>query len=236
VKCWICGAPATTGEHWIKASDLRSVFGTCSQLIPLYFHAPHKRNIPVGSIKADRLKFKGRICHRCNTTVTQPHDKAWEKLSSYLQKKIASDSKTVIIDLSKPFPGATKKELLNVHLYFVKLFGCHITEHSIPIDIAPFSKAILTNSAHGNVFLAFGNSVNVTNRKIAGMTPIQAIEKNGSPVFAAWFYIVGNVAIEILFAIDHRLIPRNLNAIHPSDPSKSLRLTKFKGGTDQIVL
>lgn len=228
MKCWICGAEATTGEHLIKASDLRSVFGSCSQQEPLYFHVAHKRNIPVGSVKADRLKFKGKICHRCNTTTTQPHDAAWEKLSAYLRENIGSYGDGGIMDLSKVFPGATKRELLNVHLYFVKLFGCLIVEHSVPIDIKPFAIAITTNSAHNNVFLAIGKTLKEGKRRLAGMTPIQAVNKDGAPVFAAWFYIIDNLTIEVIFVLEDHLVPRNLKTIHPSDPSKFLRLSKFK--------
>jgi hypothetical protein len=35
------------------------------------------------------------------------------------------------------------REMLNVHLYFVKLFGCHIAGNNILIDITGFSDAIM---------------------------------------------------------------------------------------------
>lgn len=228
MKCWICGEEATTGEHLIKASDLRLLYESCSQAAPIYFHSPQKKNIPVGSFKATRLKFKTKICARCNTTLTQPHDKAWEKLSAYLHRHIGSHADTGIVDLSRVFPGATRRELLNVHLYFVKLFGCNIAEHSIPIDLASFSRAIATSSPHSNVFLAFGKSLGTPKRKSAGMTAVHAVNRNDVPVYAEWFYVMGNFAVEVVYATDRQLVPRKLNVIHPSVASKLLKLTKFK--------
>ena len=34
--CWICGAPATTGEHKTKLSDLKAVLGKPTQQQPVY--------------------------------------------------------------------------------------------------------------------------------------------------------------------------------------------------------
>ena len=48
------------------------------------------------------------------------------------------------------------REMLNVHLYFVKLFGCHIAGNNIPIDITGFSDAIMHGKLHPRVYLKFG--------------------------------------------------------------------------------
>ena len=56
MNCWICGSPANSGEHRIKASDLRLVFGHVSQKHPLLLHNEIQRNRPIKGIKADALK------------------------------------------------------------------------------------------------------------------------------------------------------------------------------------
>ena len=37
MACWVCGDPNVTGEHLIKASALRALFGEVTQGRPLYF-------------------------------------------------------------------------------------------------------------------------------------------------------------------------------------------------------
>jgi hypothetical protein len=49
--------------------------------------------------------------------------------------------------------------MTNVHLFFLKLFGCIISEalangHEVPIDIKSFSKAIMAGRPHPEVHLA----------------------------------------------------------------------------------
>ena len=83
--CWICGAPATTGEHGTKRSDLRDVFGAVAQGNPLFLHNSQQRNRRVGSLDAKALKLPAKLCAHCNNTRTQPHDLAWEKLSAGLR-------------------------------------------------------------------------------------------------------------------------------------------------------
>jgi hypothetical protein len=56
LDCWICGAPATTGEHKTKQSDLRGVLGKPTQEQPFYYHDKKVRNRPIGSYKGDFLK------------------------------------------------------------------------------------------------------------------------------------------------------------------------------------
>ncbi len=135
MKCWICGNKGNTGEHLLKASDLKAHFGHVSQKKPLYFNTDGKKKIKLGSKKGQRLKSKAVICNSCNSNLTQPYDKAWEKLSAYLRTNWTALNKTKKLDLSKVFPGSSKKSLLDMHLYFVKLFGCRIIENNIPIDI-----------------------------------------------------------------------------------------------------
>ena len=51
LNCWICGAPATSGEHKTKRSDLQAVFGRPTQAAPLFVHDHKPKNRRVGSLK-----------------------------------------------------------------------------------------------------------------------------------------------------------------------------------------
>jgi hypothetical protein len=86
--CWICNRnEANSGEHKTKRSDLLAVLGEPTQEEPFYFHDLERRNRPVGSLNAKILKAPIRICAECNTTRTQPHDRAWEQMSDRLRAR-----------------------------------------------------------------------------------------------------------------------------------------------------
>lgn len=182
----------------------------------------------MGSVKSDRFKSKAKICNTCNSSVTQPYDLAWEKLSSYLRGNFLRIAKSEKIDLSKVFPGATNRALLNIHLYFVKLFGCLVVEHAIPIDITPFAHAVKTRTAHKNIYLAFGPRLGVVKHKFAGITPINAVSKDGVPVFASWFYTVGDLAVDVIYSAEPEYLCVVRNFWHPAQTGKTLRLSRFK--------
>jgi hypothetical protein len=150
--CWICNRNgAKFREHKTKRSDLAAVLGSPTQERPLYFHDLERRNKPVRSLDAKILKAPIRICHECNTGRTQPHDRAWEHMSDQLR------SRRLVIGQSVRANGLfrhdTRRQMINVHLFFLKLFGCMLCEakasgYDVPIDIVPFSEAIMTSRPH----------------------------------------------------------------------------------------
>lgn len=220
MKCWICGNKATTGEHKTKASDLRALYGSVSQKKPLFFHTDQRRNQKVGSIKSNKFKFDALICSHCNSARTAPHDKAWEQLSKFLREKNPAIKKGDAISLHKIFPGAVSKSMLYVHLFFVKLFGCAIVEHGIPIDIGPFAEAILQQILHPKVFLAFGSSLNMG----TGLTNMETANINGRCVYATWFYIVEPVAVNVIYAEPSEKREGLVHAWNPSTISKCINV------------
>jgi hypothetical protein len=118
MKCWICGNEAQTGEHLIKASDMRAIFGQVRQTKPLYVHPASRKNLPAKGINVGVFKSTAMLCERCNNERTQPYDRAWETLSRFLRGK-PSVSARRRIDLAKVFPGAVRQSMLRVHLFFV---------------------------------------------------------------------------------------------------------------------
>lgn len=181
----------------MKASDLRSYFGHVDQREPLYFHSDKKRNIPVGSIKSNRFMSQALLCAKCNNERTQPYDRAWETLSRYLRENWQTISKARKIDLSKVFPGAVARQSLNVHLYFVKLFGCRIAEANVPISIRKFSDCLLYGRAHDEVFLVLSETHYLPNHKLAQVTEIQARNIESVTDKAAWIYTLGELSIQV---------------------------------------
>ena len=198
MKCWICGAEGVTGEHLVKASDIRDYFGKVTQKNPIYTHTKEKRNIPVCSVNSKQFKSAALICRNCNNALTQPYDRAWERLSYYIRDNWGKISKDHQIDLKKVFPGISNKSSIDVHLYFVKLFGCRIIENEVPIDINPLSEAIRNGTPIASVYLKFFVTP-ASKHKYAGLTKISAVNEDGSTVFASWVYTVGNISVNIIY-------------------------------------
>ncbi len=227
MDCWICGKPAETGEHLMKVSDLKGLFGHVSQNKPLYVHSDKARNVAKRTVKDPAFKSKALLCSDCNNALSQPYDRAWERLSSELRGR-SSIHQGELIKLNKVFKQPTKEAMLDVHLYFVKLFGCRISEHQVPIDIGPFAQALLTRTAHPRVFIAIGPTpFTVGGRRVAGWSEIHAMNIHGRCSFASWFYHIGEVAVNILYAEPGQRRFGLTQAWHPENAGRLLKMARF---------
>jgi hypothetical protein len=94
------------------------------------------------------------MCAYCNNTRTQPHDLAWETMSRWFTALPRPLKKGQFVRANKIFPDDTWPRMRFVHLYFVKVLGCLIVEakDQAPIDIVPFSKAIMKGDTPRSVF------------------------------------------------------------------------------------
>ena len=170
----------------------------------------------MGTAKSDRLKSKALICQTCNNKRTAPHDKAWAQLSEYLRKLPLHQRGPLKVRLAKVFTKERYQNVLNVHLYFLKLFGCRIAEETVPIDIKPFSKAIMTGKANPNVFLLFKKWNLHGSSKSAILTQIDSINYKYRSISASWMYTVGNLAVEIFYSSIKPPKPLFNFSLHPT--------------------
>jgi hypothetical protein len=225
VKCWICGKDGTTGEHKTKRADLRAVFGEVTQDNPLYYHDEKRTNKPIGSLDAKILKSSSRICPNCNTTRTQPHDRAWDTLRDALRHRRPPLEPGVIVRGNRVFTYDTRRQMLNVHLFFLKQFGCMIMEGEgkVPIDIAGFSAAIMNGRAHPNVYLKFG----VGPPSVGRAHPYMERTDDWSRQFLSWFYYLDTLWVAIMFATDGEQRLGLANAWHPKDGTNKLIIADF---------
>ncbi|MBC3885208.1 hypothetical protein [Undibacterium griseum] len=237
MKCWICGAEeAATREHLTKASDLKALFGKPSQRNPLYFHASdltgisRRRNIRVGRLKSDTLKFAHRICLTCNSARTQPYDYAWELCSRDLRAAVPRLLAKGSFRANSLFHYDTRRSMRFVHLYFTKLFGCAVIEGGLPIDIEPFSEAIMSGRPHPHLYLAFGHlPLPVV---MAGGSDVHTAQLEGKVAFATWLYHVGDLAVNVMYALSGQDRERLKVAWHPYMGAQRLSFTQFSGNTD----
>ncbi len=233
MKCWICGEEeAATREHLAKASDLKALFGKPSQQQPLHFNAsdipgkPRRRNIRVGSLKSDTLKFAHRICLTCNSKLTQPYDYAWEDCSKEMRAALPILLARGSFRANWLFPYDTRSTMCRVHLYFTKLFGCLVVEGGIPLDIAPFADAITSGRPHPNLFLAFGHLPMPV--EMVGGSDVHIAQLDGKVAFATWVYNVGDLAVNVMYALPGEQRQGLENAWHPHMGAKRLRFTRFE--------
>ena len=232
MKCWICGAEeAATREHLAKASDLKALFCKPSQREPLFFSASHRsgmslrRNLRVGSLKSDTLKFVHRICLTCNSARTQPYDYAWEHCSLELRAAMPRLLARGSFRASWLFPYDTRRAMRSVHLYFTKLFGCLVVEGGIPIDTAPLAEAITSGQPHPHLYLAFGKLEMPL--KMVGGSDIVAALVDGKVAFATWFYNVGDLVVNVMYALPGEQRQGLAVAWHPRMGAQRLRCTRF---------
>lgn len=227
MNCWICGQPADSGEHRIKASDLRLVFGPVSQKNPLFMHNAMQRNRPIKGIKSDVLKSDALICRECNNHRTQPYDKAWQQLSTYLSSRPEPIRTGKCLKLHKAFPGAVAQRMLDVHLFFAKLFGCIIVEHKVPIDISGFSQAILKRQAHPFLFIAFAPRIGPPGKAMVGRSNLYTARLARRVAYATWIYHLEQFTVSIIYATPGERRKGLVDSWHPSTVTKCVRVTQI---------
>jgi hypothetical protein len=123
------------------------------------------------------------------------------------------------------FPYDTRRAMRFVHLYFTKLFGCLVIEGGLPIDIEPFSEAITSGRPHSHLYLAFGHlPLPVV---MAGGSDVHTAQLEGKVAFATWLYHVGDLAVNVMYALPGQDREGLKVAWHPHMGNQRLRFTQF---------
>lgn len=208
MNCWICGEDATSGEHLLKAASLREVFGAVRQAQPIFYNSKHKRNKRLQSIDSKYLKSKS-LCVVCNSTRTQAADRAFDAFMVHVMKLSAEQLANSSVRLNHLFRYRSREQAVQLHLYFVKLFGCMVCEGNIPISLEGLSDAISGGKPHPGVFVAIGPMAPTLggDAHSAGLSDFRCdFYANGQPAFAAWFMHFGAARIQVMLAAggEHR--------------------------------
>ena len=234
--CWICGDVADTGEHKAKRTDLKSVFGSVTQAAPLFFNDAANKNRRIGSFNADAVKWARMLCQPCNSTRTQPHDEAWTIMSAGLRSWTPRLRSGAIVRANRLFPQGAARAMLNVHLYFAKLFGCLVVEAADPslqIDLSVFGRSIIQGIAHPDFYLGFGISPKIVPGAVVSSSDLHVLKDNfaaGAAALATWFYNVNGVCVVIAYAPgnDGAIWARKERLWHPRNGSNRLTMRDFK--------
>ena len=226
MDCWICGSDAKTAEHIVKRSDLALLFPNVTQAAPMFVQNQQTRNLEVGSLRSVKLTHSAKICAKCNNSLTQPHDYAWQRLLCGMRAHTPKLEPGGAFRVQRAFPSHTHYNLLQVHLFFLKAFGCMIKSGSVNIPLAPFADAILQNRAHPNVYLKFGCGID---ENVAAVSDIWAVSlESGDIIYATWIYQVGRIWVSLMFARDGEEREGLVGAWHPRQGTAKLTMADFK--------
>jgi hypothetical protein len=231
--CWICNADASSSEHRAKASDVRQVFGEVSEKSPLFTTNDYGKPQVVKSISAARFKFNKPICARCNNQRTQPHDRAWEKLSRYIDSghKQGKWLKIIRLDDLTEYPS---EFMLDIHLYFTKLFGCQINDSEAPIPLTEFAKAIVLGQQNKKMSLSFSETEPFDSPHIH-LSQIQAVLVDGIVDRAICIYAINRILVSMFYA-QHGGFPRGeKEAWKPSTVRKQIKFKYEPLESDRII-
>jgi hypothetical protein len=226
-KCWICRVnEANTGEHMIKHSDLRAIFGKPRRNQRFYFSDLQRPNRDVQSLRSNMLKSPILICAYCNTARTQPHDRAWEHMSHWLRNRRPAIRVRDFVRGDRIFCYDTKRKMGNVHLYFLKQLGGMILESqgSVPIDVTPIADSIMNNCVHPEVYLQFGRGDQTVGRLV------KCLQLETGHVLACLFYRIGALTVNVVFAQsggDWEALPTTW---HPRRGSNRFVIADFRWG------
>jgi hypothetical protein len=235
--CWICRSnPANSGEHRLKASDIRARVPNLGPHNPAFVQRGKATNDPIISAKARILKYPKSLCTSCNNTLTQPYDVAWERLSNYLHENWDSIVRRGYFDLSKLFRGCTRAAALDAHLFFVKLLGCKIHESNASIDLIPFSQALRARTAHREISLTLATDHTGLDRVVMQESTVHTWQyREGRIDCAVWMYSVPPVAVKVHYlriGTRPKVVGRPW---HPRDPAKIVRLSSPVGAKVRLA-
>ena len=223
-QCWICGHKAESREHIVKSSDIGQVLGKSPSQI--YLNDQTFRNRRVQSKNSRHFKYAPSLCNHCNTTATQPYDRAWEKLSAYLYG-LPNLRAGKTVNFGKPFKGKCRSEAIHIHLFFVKLFGCLLADEAPDFDTSSFATAVRTGQSHPRVFLEFGVLPTGTGPASAARTPMIALQHGTEYKYLFWAYHLHKFTVGVSFLAEPAMHPSSMKW-HPSTAGKVVKFTALR--------
>lgn len=135
--CWICGHPANTREHKFKRTDLvRSSATWAREDLPSFVSGDRWQQIQ--SPNSTIATFGKVLCGKCNSTRTQPFDRAYETFSEWINRANADLMAMPELDFTKIYGTNFCSSVLNLCKYFVKHLGCRLAsdQYQIPPELA----------------------------------------------------------------------------------------------------
>lgn len=124
--------------------------------------------------------------------------------------------------------------MLNVHLYFVKIFGCHVAEHKIQLDTKALSTAILNGKAHPGIYLKFGITSLFAGEPWIGASNALAEQNSvsGNISCITWLQTYGDFAVQFMYLAGNEKREGLIEAWHPKMGTNKLVFANFTNRED----
>lgn len=147
--CCLCGAAASlTGEHKVKASAIRAMFGNDSMVIGTFGEQQYRN---AQGPKSKAFHYAAGLCADCNGARTQPADREFDRLHKrVLECHAAGSELTAVFEDERYAEGG--EHYFDVFRYFAKLLCCHMGDVRGPRSISVSGFAI-GELAQNRVFL-----------------------------------------------------------------------------------
>lgn len=137
-KCWMCHSPADSAEHKFKKKDLvrareRGALQGDSNLV----HIVGDLITPIQGPNSRCVKYDKNLCHYCNTTRTQPFDRAYDTFVSWIFANEDIVLHKRFINFADVFGREFEADQRNLFKFFVKNFGCRLAKahQAVPQDL-----------------------------------------------------------------------------------------------------
>ncbi len=128
-RCCLCGSSDTlSGEHKIKASALRSIFGSQSTLIG-HPGGPYRH---AQSPKSKAFHFTSRLCEPCNSARTRPGDLAFDEFNEKATSLSHQGLQPSLVFCEQRFNPNSGHLYTDVCRHFAKHMCCHLAEMGAP--------------------------------------------------------------------------------------------------------
>lgn len=218
-ECCLCGSPENlTGEHKIKASALRRIFGKEAMVIG-HFDGASAPRLAQGP-KSNALHFDARLCGDCNAADTQPADREFDRFHEHVAARFAaadSEADTEQLFPVEHYPEGSQ-EALNVFRYFAKLLSCQIANCGGPrlptvaafalgrIDFNPIKLLIKADSTYQDftqvseelsAFAGHGGLVMNHSRSSGELTGFHSTLTLGPIQYVYWVEFNGSVSADL---------------------------------------
>ncbi len=125
--CWICKKPSETGEHRIKKSDIVERFGKGpfrGDNALVHFKAGRSSDLQGPDSKL--VKYEKNLCAKCNSSFTQPFDKAYEQFVAWVMVNEPAVLRRRVIDFEAVYGEEWESNQRNLFRFFAKCFGCRL--------------------------------------------------------------------------------------------------------------
>lgn len=162
--CCLCGSKENlTGEHKIKASALRNIFGKDATLFIGSFNGIEKPRLAQSS-KSKAFHFISRVCSLCNNSRTQAADQEFDKFHEIIST-IITNNQDPSTAFNLPQYAVNSERYLNIFRYLAKILSCQIAESQGPRFLS-ICKFAINKSNQNMIYLSidtdpFPNILNI---------------------------------------------------------------------------